>query len=295
MRMDCVSMSFSTRRSAVVAAFLLAIALVAVNDAAPPAEGVPVDDVHRALGILNYVVGDYPLAVSDEGAILNNFEYREQITLLERVREILIRVAPLSEDSDAARALVTEVDALRRLVEEASGPRPVLLCARRLRDALIAHYDLQLTPLAPPSLARGRELYLSACAICHGSVGRARTPLAERLEPRPTDLLSRHLDQTLSPYQAFNVVTYGVDGTSMPAFEPLSAAERWDVAFYVAAMRQRAVPRKSAQRIDPPLHVLARSTDADLARWLAEQGVPAARCASEVARLRRQPTVEGGD
>jgi high-affinity iron transporter len=244
--------------------------------------------MHRALGILNYVIGDYPLSVDASGKIVNRAEYDEQLALLEKVRAILIE----SEHADmppsgASQELLRDLDELRRLVGQHRESPLVLDAARRLRDALVRTYDLQLWPPDLPSLARGRELYARACAVCHGTVGRARTPVAERLDPRPTNLLSRHLDETLSPYQTFNIVTYGVAGTAMPSFAPLSASERWEVAFYVTAMRQRAVPRRSSPAVNPPLQVLARSTDAELNKWLAEQGVPYDRRASEVARLRR--------
>jgi high-affinity iron transporter len=260
-------------------------------------DGASIDDeMHRALGMLNYFIGDYPLAVSDDGQILNDFEYREQLGLLASLRAILSEPdARAVHRSDTTSSLRRDIDALCGLVDEQRSAPDVLGQALNLRDALVARYELELSPAELPSLARGRELYGRACSVCHGAVGRGRTPAAQRLDPRPTDLLSRHLDQTLSPYQTFNIVTFGVDGTAMPAFAALSAAERWDLAFYVMAMRQRAVPRAGVSRLDPPLEVLARSTDEELARWLAEHGVPANRLASEIARLRRGPARASGD
>ncbi len=257
------------------------------------------DTVHRALGILNYVLGDYRIAVGPEGEILNDLEYREQIVLLERVHDILTEAGPepraLDMRDPRLDPLRQSLHELRELVTQARPPELVIPRVRGLRDDLVSSFDLQLAPRALPSVARGRTLYRAACATCHGPVGRAQTALAEQLDPRPTDLLSRHLDQTLSPYQTFNVVTYGVEGTAMPAFVALTEAERWDLAFYVMAMRQRAAPRKSDTHVDVPLRVLARSTDADLARWLADRGVPAERRAAEVARLRRQPHLSNSD
>lgn len=252
-------------------------------------------EMHRALGILNYIIGDYPLAVDAGGRIVSDSEYDEQATLLAQVHAILVeasgpRGVVSAADSRSVRTgggLLDDVETLRRLIDEHSEPSLVVGAAKMLRDAIVHTYDLQLAPTKLPALTRGRELYASACAVCHGTVGQAGTPTAERLNPRPTNLLSRHLDQTLSPYQIFNVVTYGVAGTSMPEFSPLTAAERWDMAFYVSAMRQRAVPRNGTQQVDPTLEMMARSTDAELSDWLAEHGVPADQRASEVSRLRR--------
>ena len=276
------------RNRAALAMALLAhpIAGAAAPSAALPA-AQPNGQIHRAVGVLNYIIGDYPLAVGDGGEILDDTEYREQIALLERVQATLTSSESNPDASSLSPALLRDLAELRELVDEHGGSGVVVAVGRRVRDALIAAYDLQLAPEKLPSLASGRALYAIACAACHGAVGRARTPLAGQLDPRPTDLLSRHLDQTLSPYQTFNIVTYGVEGTSMPAFVALSPEERWDIAFYVMAMRQRAVPRSRQQPVDPPLDVLARSTDAELGQWLAEHGVPAAGRAAEVARLRR--------
>lgn len=251
------------------------------------------DAMHRAVGILNYVIGDYPIAVGPDGGVRNEGEYLEQVALLEDVDRILAAAAadaaPASNPSAADEGLRT----LRRWVQERRQPDAVQELATALRDTLIASNSLVLAPTKLPSLARGRQLYASACAACHGNIGRAQTPIADRLDPRPTDLLARHLDQTLSPYQAFNVVTYGVKGTSMPSFEVLSAAERWDIAFYVMAMRQRAFPGAGATSSDPPLAVQATSSDADLARWLSARGVAGRQLAAEVARLRRNPIESG--
>lgn len=262
----------------------------------PPPSHAPVtqsatDVVHRAVGILNYVIGDYPIAVGPEGEIRNEAEYHEQIALLEQVQHLLTPAQGLASASSPSAAVVDDLRELRQWVREQRRPEAVLELASKLRDTLVTSNGLVLAPAALPSLARGRRLYSNACAVCHGSVGRARTPTADRLDPRPTDLLSRHLDQTLSPYQAFNVVTYGVSGTSMPAFEALSATERWDIAFYVMAMRQRALPRGGTTATDPPLEAQATSSDAELGRWLLARGVTRDQLASEVARLRRNPSI----
>lgn len=260
----------------------------------PTTRATVVDAMHRAVGILNYVIGDYPIAVGPDGGIRNEAEYLEQVVLLEDVDRILAAAAADAPSSDPSGAPDEGLRTLRQWVQERRAPDAVQEQAAALRDTLIARNSLVLAPTKLPSLARGRQLYASACAACHGNIGRAQTPIADRLDPRPTDLLSRHLDQTLSPYQAFNVVTYGVAGTSMPSFEVLSVSERWDIAFYVMAMRQRALPGAGATSADPPLAVQATSSDADLARWLSARGVAGRQLAAEVARLRRTPNIDSG-
>jgi len=41
----------------------------------------------------------------------------------------------------------------------------------------------------------------------------------------------------ISPFQAFNTVSLGIEGTAMVAFKDLTEPERWDVAFYVLSLR----------------------------------------------------------
>ena len=141
--------------------------------------------MHRALGILNYVIGDYPLAVSAGGEILNDFEYQEQITLLSQVHSLVARRSSVAAEATVNVALLEDVAELQRAAEEPIGAGLMLERVREVRDQLVATYELVLAPRSLPSVARGRQLYGSACAVCHGCAGRGRTPTADQLDPRP--------------------------------------------------------------------------------------------------------------
>ncbi|MFQ5601202.1 MAG: c-type cytochrome [Candidatus Krumholzibacteriia bacterium] len=276
------------------------------RSALPAAETSGNLEVHRALGLLQYVFGDYPLAVGPDGCILDAGEYEEQHELLREARAILAR-QPVARRPGAGSVAWSRDVLLRRLnkvqsmVEDRDEPGRVRAAVKALRDDLVDAYGLRLAPPEAPSLARGVLLYRRACAACHGVDGRSRTSAARRLVPAPTDLLADHLEETLSPYQVFNVVSFGIPGTAMPSFETLRAQERWDVAFCVLAMRHPQVGRSGRTRVaaspaasvtavpEPTLGQLARFTDAELATWFAEHGVPAEIHPAAVARARHLP------
>ena len=175
-------------------------------------------------------------------------------------------------------------------------PAEVNAAVRRLRDALVATYALRLAPGQPPNLPRGAALYQQGCAACHGSDGRARTPLALSLSPPPLDFRAPRLSETLSPYQVFNVMTFGVPGTAMPSFESLTEDERWDLAFHVLSLRHsnhastapaRPSRENSLAASLPSLSELASFTDAELGAWFVARGTSQDAKEAAVARARR--------
>jgi len=258
---------------------------VRVAAAAPPAFS---RDLERALGLLQYVSSDYAAAVSEAGKLISQAEFDEQIDLLLAIETTLAahsdaRVAPLAK---ATRSLN---EAARKHVPPAEfKPR-----AQRLYADMIRLFEVTLSPRTVPSLATGRILYRQACVQCHGEDGRADTPQARTLEPPPRNLLGPEAGERLSPYQVFNVLTFGIDGTAMASFETLEDTERWDVAFYVLSLRHSSiVPASTPPIATPTLAELSRSSDHDLERRLQELA-PAERAAVMASWRRALPTTLG--
>jgi high-affinity iron transporter len=282
-----------------------AVAALRTVDGAAKPEAPPVahataarqPELHRALGLLLYVYGDYSVAVGDDGVILDENEYLEQHQILDEVELILQRVdrTDIEQTRSVAAALQRDLESVRDAVSERRLPATVRAEVRRLRDAIVVKHGLDLAPSRVPRLERGQALFQQACGACHGSDGRARTALALTLTPPPIDFRAARLSETLSPYQVFNIVTFGIPGTAMPSFEVLDEDERWDLAFQVMSMRHDPVagaPTRLAQtgslaRGLPSLSQLATLTDAELGDWFVARGVSAKDKASAVARARR--------
>jgi YHS domain-containing protein/cytochrome c5 len=84
------------------------------------------------------------------------------------------------------------------------------------------------------SIARGKELYVEKCAICHGQGGGGDGALAASLEPKPADLTGTvtrmHPDGDL-----FYKISKGKG--VMPAWEPtLSGEDRWNLVNFIRSL-----------------------------------------------------------
>lgn len=81
---------------------------------------------------------------------------------------------------------------------------------------IVFTFELLDEPFGSNEVLSGRKVYLSRCVTCHGTQGRGDTPLARRMNPRPSDLrvaLKRGND-----WQLLRSLTEGKG--MMPAFSP---------------------------------------------------------------------------
>jgi high-affinity iron transporter len=169
-----------------------------------------------------------------------------------------------------------------------------------LQGKILEAYDVRIEPEGVPALAVGKILYGESCAICHGDDGRAVTAQARTLDPAPRDFQSSKLDDTLSPYSAFHMITFGIPGTGMASYETLSDEERWCLAFYVLALRHPASDSEAASASSPAGAVpdlsvrdLAHATDADLHHLL--EALPETARAAQIARWRHSMPLRVAD
>src|SRR5262245_35945328 len=105
---------------------------------------------------------------------------------------------------------------------------------------------LAIALVAPsPSFAQqgdanaGKVLYERKCAGCHGVKGDGKGPAAELLRPAPRDFTSgiykirSTVNKIPTDKDIFEVLTYGMPGTSMPPWSVLPEKDRWNLVAYV--------------------------------------------------------------
>lgn len=88
----------------------------------------------------------------------------------------------------------------------------------------------KVAPQGEEQIEKGKEIYATTCASCHGDDGKGDGLAAAALTPGPRDFhVEDAEDWTNSPsaLSVFNSITNGVPGTSMAAYENLSEDDRW--------------------------------------------------------------------
>jgi mono/diheme cytochrome c family protein len=91
-------------------------------------------------------------------------------------------------------------------------------------------------PSSADSVQRGKYLFSITCAVCHGSAGDGKSPIAAFFKPPPFDLTGNTVQQ-LSDQEIYLVITNGFK--SMPSqAENLNREERWDVVNYVRTLKK---------------------------------------------------------
>ncbi len=108
---------------------------------------------------------------------------------------------------------------------------------------------LRLTPtdrLMPPVAmegagvtARGRAVYFTFCAQCHGPEHNGEGTVGQSFKPLPTDLRSEEV-QSRPAGALFHTVSYGIVGGRQPALETtITVEDRWSVVAYVKLLGLR--------------------------------------------------------
>lgn len=234
---------------------------------------VPEPAVRQLWQLIDYVGVDYSGAVSN-GAVISAAEYAEMDEFSSRALE-QARQLP---DAAGKAELLTAAQRLREAVTRKDDAKVVAELARRTSSLLLAAYPVPVAPRKLPEIRKGQALYQAQCASCHGASGGGDGALAASLDPKPIAFTDRERAATRSLMALYQVVSQGVPGTSMPAFNTLSEDDRWALAWYVGtlanddAARQRGAalwqkdPRAKAQVAN--LGALTTQTEESLASVL---------------------------
>lgn len=181
--------------------------------------------------LLDYIALDYSGAV-EKGKIVSKPEYAEQIEFANTAMETAAAVPALKDHVEIGN----ELAALKMLMVQLASPEEVALKARSIGNQVILLTKMEVAPVRWPDLHQGKKIYEKNCSACHGQTGHGDGPAGGSLDPKPTDFHSEKVDG-LPPFQMFNTIRLGVNGTAMAAFSGLSDQEVWDVAFFALSLR----------------------------------------------------------
>ncbi len=112
--------------------------------------------------------------------------------------------------------------------------------AQQIKDRLIKTYNIVTYPKALPNYDSAKAIYMQNCAQCHGESGKGDGPGRESMNPKtppPANFTDAEFMAGLSPFKVYNTTTFGIDNTAMASFAALPDEQRWQVAFYVMALR----------------------------------------------------------
>jgi high-affinity iron transporter len=252
---------------------LLALVAAGCGGRRDPARGPVANadggDAQRLVAVLDYVGGDYALAVKD-GAVVSAAEYDEQVKFVSEARSMAASLlGPAAPAGDPLLSALAGVEAKVQAREPADA---VGQACRSAKEEVIARFGLRTMPAERPSLARAEDLYAQSCVVCHGPRGDGDTERAQLLDPRPASFRDPARLSTLSPYRVYNALTFGVRGTAMASFDALSPADRWSLAFYVFRLGHEGQPGRGP--VAMTLADQAGRSDREIVEVLKTEGHP---------------------
>ncbi|WP_255583225.1 cytochrome c/FTR1 family iron permease [Duganella sp. sic0402] len=219
------------------------IALLAIGTASAQASD-PSAGARQLWQLIDYVAVDYGGAV-ENGKVASTSEYAEMLDFTDNAAKQAAGLPPHASQA----AVVAAVTDLRAAVMAKADAAEVKRLAHHANALLIAAYPIPVAPKALPDLARGAALYAAQCASCHGAVGHGDGPLAASLEPKPIAFSDTERAQSRSLMALYQVISQGVESTSMASFAALPEADRWDLAFFAGGLSFDAAARARGEKL----------------------------------------------
>lgn len=237
---------------------------------------MPVLASDKLIQLIEYIGADYKEAVHN-GEVVNAAEFAEMQEFASLIS------AQLPKDNAALQQQAAELQAL---VRAHADPAQVQQLTAAMRKAVIATMPALELPKQAPDINRGKVLYQSNCAVCHGMTAMGDGPAGLQLDPAPTNFHELERYRARSLFGLFNTISLGVEDTGMVSFSHLDAQSRWDLAFYVGAIAAEQVDvtvLDTALINKNAISNLFTATPSDL-----EQAAPA-QGAAQMALFRMQP------
>lgn len=214
--------------------------------------------------LLTYLASDYAGAVQD-GKIVSNDEYKEMVEFAESIDN---NVNKLEIDESLKSELKTQSKLIKEKVANHENQSEIAPICEAMKKAIIAKLNVEIAPLKYPSISKGKIVYVSHCAKCHGDKGYGDGQEGKSLDPAPRNFHDTKRMATLSAFNIYNTVKYGIEGTGMKAHPQLEENQVWDVAFYILSLNLPNV--KSPSKIDLSIREVATLTNTEIDTKLGE-------------------------
>jgi len=226
-------------------------------------------DARLIVHLTDYLANDYAGAVSEDGKVLSDGEYAEQIEF----SQTALKEGKTNPSLNQNIEILSDLSKLNNAIGKKSPPSMVIPLARKIQKNVIEVSDIALSPGSWPNYSKAANLYNKNCISCHGAQGRGDGADGVGLDPAPANFHDMERAPIVSPFAAFNTIRLGVPGTGMAAYSEFSDDEVWALAFYVSSMRF-GKPLKSRELISDKFtneEILEKSAalnDEELKRFL---------------------------
>ena len=194
------------------------------------------DEAKRVVALIDYIGGDYRNAVQG-GKVVNADEYVEMTEFSTRSLDLFKKLKAAEGDK---AGIEKDLNALAAHIKSKTGDEAVPQLAQQIKDRLIKTYNIVTYPKTIPNYDGAKLIYMQNCAQCHGDAGKGDGPGRNSMNPKtppPANFTDAESMAGLSPFKVYNTTTFGIDNTAMASFAALPDDQRWQVAFYVMALR----------------------------------------------------------
>jgi ankyrin repeat protein/mono/diheme cytochrome c family protein len=149
---------------------------------------------------------------------------------LEKLRDLYRKLA--EQGRQTAKRNVERLHCLERYSQEAEQSPCLASVPQDLHTVSI--------PLDSAAAEKGKAIFLGkgTCMNCHGKTGKGDGTAAHILNPRPTNLTSKLALKYQTDGGRFNVMKFGIPGTSMVEMKHLSDEELWVLVAYLKQLAE---------------------------------------------------------
>ena len=203
------------------------------------------EDLRQLLQLTEYIGVDYSSAV-DNGKVIDNGEFQE---MLEFSTIIVEKSTTIMGDE---QEIVGLSNSLKNAVEKKQSSKNIQALTTELKTLLLDNSPQLSLPKSLLPSYEVKTLFQNDCSSCHGIKGQGDGVLAKQLVPEPTDFTDHERALNRSILGLYDVISGGLDGTAMPAFNQLNPKQRWSLAFYVGSLGFKSLPNKSADPVVSP-------------------------------------------